>query len=123
MTIRETDDIWRLYVREWVIVHTITMSAVTVDPVVEVAEAWAEKNLAGRVRPDDIRFDGGTDSALLYWVHVLVFKENLKGEFKHYSGAEYFAVNQGYEEYVIVPRNSKTDHDIRSYGVRMLGSD
>lgn len=113
MTIRETDDIWRLYVREWVIVHTI-------NGVTAAAEQWAEENLTGRVREEDLRYELHDDGAQLCWVHIQVFKENLKGEFKYYAGAENFAANNGYTEYVIVPRNSKIDHEIRSYGVRML---
>lgn len=120
MAIKETNDIWRLYVREWVTVYTITMSAADSDTVVEAARVWAEENLAGRVREQDLRYDLNSDTHLLYWVHVQVFKENMKGEFKHYSAGESYALSQGYEEFSLVPRNSKIDHDIRSYGTRPL---
>lgn len=112
-----SNDIWRLYVREWVIVHTVTMTAADHKPALEAATAWANENLTG-VDANDIKYQLNDDTQLLHWVHILVFKDNLKGEFKHYSGAEAYAARMGYEEYVTVPRNSRADNDIRASGVR-----
>ena len=117
---KETDDIWRLYRREWVIVHTITMSPPAARPVVDEARRWATDNLAGRIRDEDISLVAHTDGKLLFWCDVKVFKDNLKGEIKYVEAAQIHAVQQGWDEYVIVPRNSKSDHDIRSYGVVKL---
>jgi hypothetical protein len=114
MTFKETDDIWRLYVREWVTVHTVTMTGVDARNAVLAADEWARDNLHGRVHDKD------TDLASLFWVHVRVFKDNLKGEFKHRLAAENSARTRGYEEYTVVARNSKSDHAIRSYGVTKL---
>lgn len=117
---KETEDIWRLYHREWIIVHTVTMSAADARPVVEQANQWAKENLTGRIREQDIALVAHTDQKLLFWCHVEVFKDNLKGEFKYVEAAQVYAAGQGWEEYVIVPRNSKSDHEIRSYGVVKL---
>jgi len=121
MNYRETDDSWRLYRREWVIVHTVTMSGTdAAAPCLEAARAWAKENLDGRVRHEDLQFQLNTDLVSEFWCHVKVFKDNLKGEFKYVENAQQFARASGFDEYVIVPRNSKSDHDIRNYGVTLL---
>lgn len=117
---KETSDLWRLYRREWVTVHTITMSSPEALPVAQAAEKWVEDNLRGRVRDEDIAMTVHTDHKLLFWVDIKVFKDNLKGEFKYVEAAQVHANQSGWEEYVIVPRNSKSDHDLRNYGVVKL---
>lgn len=124
--IKETEDIFRLYVPEWVIVHTVSQ-AVGPDhlptDVILVAVDWVKDNLHGRVRENDIKVTANIDDAdepTRCWVHVEVLKENLKGEFKHRPAAVEMARIKGYEEYTVVPRNSKSDHEIRSYGVLKL---
>lgn len=117
---KETDDIWRLYRREWVIVHTVTLKADDGQPAYDAANAWYKDNLKDRVRPEDASVQLNTDGSGLFWAHVQIFKDNLKGEFKHVENAQAFAAQQHWEEYVIVPRNSKSDHDIRNYGVVKL---
>lgn len=116
----ETDDIWRLYRREWVIVNTVTMHANDAKTVFDTAKQWCDTHLEGRVKDNDIQCEINTDTGSLFWVHIKVFKDNLKGEFKYQSAAEVHASAQGYDEYTIVPRNSKADHDLRSYGVKKL---
>lgn len=121
MTVRETDDILRLYHREWVIVHTVSRTGDSDGrPVFELARQWITENLDGRVRGTDIKLTLNTDNAGSFWAHIEVFKDNLKGEFKYVAHAQMFAMSQGYDEYTIVPRNSKSDHDIRNYGVVKL---
>jgi hypothetical protein len=120
MQFKETDDIWRLYVREWVTVHTISMTADDGRPAFEAARTWVADNLTGRVRDTDVNLTLNTDLTDRFWCHVQVFKDNLKGEFKHVENAQAHATRQGFDEYVIVPRNSKSDHDIRNYGVIKL---
>lgn len=117
---KETEDIWRLYRREWVTVHTITMSAPDAFTVTDEAHRWVKNNLVGRVRDEDISYTVHNNTKLLFWCDVKVFKDNLRGEFKHVEAAQVHAMQQGWEEYVIVPRNSKSDHDIRNYGVVKL---
>lgn len=121
----EIDDIWRLYRREWVIVHTIDGTLdhehiVAAAPVFEAACQWAKDNVVGRVRDEDVNIQLNTDNDTRAWAHVRVFKETLKGEFKQRSNAEVFASINNFDEYTIVPRNSPADHDIRNYGVTKL---
>lgn len=121
MNYRETDDLWRLYRREYVIVHTISRTGdEDAKPVFDQIRTWMQENLAGRIRDTDMRITLNTDNAGSFWAHAEVFRDNLKGEFKHVEQAQLFASQQQYEEYVIVPRNSKSDHDIRNYGVVKL---
>lgn len=129
MNYKETDDLWRLYRREWIVVHTL--DPITVDaeanatgraglPIVEAGQQWVKDNLHGRVRDEDLRITLHTDQQGTFWGTVDLFKDNLKGEFKVVEHAQMFAQIEKYDEYVIVPRNSKSDHDIRNYGVVML---
>lgn len=118
--VKETEDIYRLYRREWVTVHTVTVSGVDARPCFDAACAWVKENLEGRVRRKDINLQCNTDGGLLFWCHVQVFKENLKGEFRYRGAAEGYAHAHGYDEWVVVPRNSKSDHEIRAYGVTKL---
>lgn len=121
MSYTETDDAWRLYRREWVIAHTTdTITADDGKPSFDQAMAYIKDNLKGRLRDDEINIEVNTDAAGHFWAHVITFKDNLKGEFKNVNNARGHAMAQGYDEYTIVPRNSKSDHDIRSYGVKML---
>jgi hypothetical protein len=120
MTFKETEDVWRLYRREWVIVQTFTAQSTDGRVVFDLAKAWADENLNGRVRLSDIDVELNTDGTDMFWAHVKVYKDNLKGEFKHVENAQAFAKIEEFQEYTIVPRNSKSDHDIRSYGVVKL---
>lgn len=121
MNLRDSDDIWRLYRREWVIVHTVTVSTCEdTASCYKEARAWAQENLVGRVHDTDIRYEVNTAGSSQVWCHVKVFKDNLKGEFKHRSEADMYALVRKYDEYTIVPRNSPADHTIRNYGVTKL---
>jgi hypothetical protein len=121
MNYQETDDLWRLYHREWVIVHTITRKGDQDGrPAFEEIRQWMIENLTGRVLATDMRIILNTDNAGTFWAHAEVFKDTLKGEFKYVQLAQQFAVQQKYDEYVIVPRNSKSDYDIRNSGVVKL---
>lgn len=120
MSIKETEDIYRLYVREWVIMHTITMSGSDAKACLTQAVGWVRENLHGRVHDKDTQVQANTDNVALFWCHVMVFKDNLKGEFKHHADAERYATWNKLDEYTIVVRNSKHDHAIRGYGVKKL---
>lgn len=111
---------WRLYRPEWVIVHTITLSTLNPANVIEAAKAWTADNLKGRVRDDEIQFEVGSGGTMLFFCHIKVFKDNLKGEFKYPANATTYAKTHDYDEYVIVERNSPDDQKIRNYGVVML---
>lgn len=119
----EPDDIYRLYVREWVTVHTVeALEGLDVPGALAYGKAtqWAHDNLGGRVREQDIRIILNTDLGSRFWANIQVFKDNLKGEYKVLSAAELAASIKKYDEYTIVPRNSPADHEIRSYGVAKL---
>lgn len=124
----ESDDIFRLYVREWVVMHSIDMTITdAIDtttglagPLFDKAVAWAAENLKGRIRDEDMQLTMFTDQVSHYWCHVQVFKDTLKGEFKRFGTAEHFALSSNFDEYTIVTRNSPADHDIRNYGVVKL---
>jgi hypothetical protein len=123
MSYRETNDIWRLYRREWVIVHTISLTSDEVDAAHQLFDqirSWMTEHLTGRVKEQDMDIELNTDDAGHFWGHAKVFKDTLKGEFKYVEAAQTHAMIHQYDEYVIVPRNSKSDHDIRNYGVVML---
>lgn len=114
-----SDDIFRLYVREWVIVHTVH-SPVCEEDIREAVGRWIAGNLTERVRDADIRTEEITGEHGLQWVHIKVYRENLKGEYKSFGAAQLTASIKDYEEYTIVPRNSPADHEIRNYGVTKL---
>lgn len=116
----DSDDIFRLYIREWIIIHTLHMKGINASALVDQAEAWIKQHLTDRVRDNDIRLNMHTDDADTFWCHVEVFKDNLKGEFKKQSAAETHAMIHHYDEYTIVARNSAADHEIRNYGVTKL---
>lgn len=113
-------DLYRLYAREWVIVHTVTMRGNDGRDTFMTCQRWIEDNLDGRVPHGDVQIELNTDRHGLFWGHVKVFKDNLKGEFKYSNHAEVHARSTGLEEYTIVERNSPADHEIRAYGVKKL---
>lgn len=120
---KETEDIYRLYHREWVTAYSVSVKYDQTEhpggpiyPAMDAAREWAEENLTGRVKAEEIRFDAQTDNKVWMWVHVKVFKDNLKGEFRERNAAELTSHIKGYEEYTIVVRNSRADHAICDYG-------
>ncbi len=124
--VRETDDLYRLYRTEWVIAHTVSgqgdMSLhVPAEPFVMKARDWAASTFGGRVPDADIRLQANTDGVDAFWVHVQVRKPNLKGEFKHPHLAANHAEKQAWAQYEVVSRNSKRDHELRNYGVKLQG--
>ncbi len=126
--IKETADLYRLYVREWVTVHTIVDETPDVHEVLEASRQWIQQNLHGRVRPDDVRTDlfcedNAEGSAPRRTATIKLLKENFKGEFRLSNSATRYAEDNGFEEYTVAVRNSRADHEIRSYGVKMLPAD
>lgn len=117
---KHSDDIYRLYIREWVAVHTLSNIAKDGKPLFDLAMAWIAENLRGRVREEDINVEMFTNQCSNFWCHIQVFKDNLKGEYKTRSAAELIASINEYDEYTIVVRNSPADHEIRNYGVTKL---
>lgn len=121
--VRETEDLYRLYRREWVIVHTVSGEGdpqhhVPAEPFVTQARTWVEDTYAGRVESRDVQLVAHTDGANAFWVHVKVRKPNLKGEFKQAFLAQRHADKQGWHEVEIVGRNSRRDHELRNHGIK-----
>jgi hypothetical protein len=116
--VKETDDIFRVYRPEWVIVHTIAGD----DPadLLDQAHRHAEHTYAGRVKPEHIWFDVYNGADTHHWVHLHLLKPNLKGEFKTLQLARGYVTEQDWTDAEIVVRNSKRDHEIRSVGVKKL---
>lgn len=125
--VRDTDDLFRLYRHEMVIVHAVEGEYAEeqggIWPVLQQARDYVDTQYKGRVEPDDIRIDANVDhpdSPTRVWVHVLLSKPNLKGEFKYATQAADFAAKQGWEDWEIVSRNSRRDHELRNYGVKRV---
>jgi hypothetical protein len=96
--VRETEDVWKLYRKEWLLV-----------PGGELA------NYEGRLLPEDIKHSanwGGGNNYVRLW--------NVKGEFKTRELAETHAalVTQG--EVRVVARSSRDEQQLKAYGKRML---
>jgi hypothetical protein len=109
------DDLHRVYRNEWVIVHVVVASPTGA----EECRRHFDETYRGRVRDDEVRFVG--EGAGLYRVDQLQLKlPNLKGEFKHLPDAVRFAEEHCQPRYSIVNKNSKADHELRNYGVKML---
>lgn len=125
--VRDAEDLFRLYREEWVIVHTVTGTYNADSGIwstLQKARDHAKEHYRGRVEPMHIRIDASIDDAdnpVQVWVHVLLFKPNLKGEFKHARLAANFAAQQDWEDWEIVSRNSRRDHELRNYGVKRAG--
>lgn len=118
-TVRETDDVYRVYRPEWVIVCVFGVPAE--GAALEQAHRYFQENYAGRVHPEHARFEhvGAGPHAVVYLQLKL---PTLKGEFKYAFLAQRHAEKQGWSDWSIVARNSKADHELRSYGVKRLAS-
>lgn len=128
--VRETDDVYRVYRPEWVIVFSLVepsydSSDQTISLVGECREFF-RRNYAGRVRPADmavvvspgsVRAGGHTTTI----VRLQLRLPTLKAEFKTEPYARDFVTAQGWGDATIVARNSRGDHELRGYGRRLLG--
>lgn len=112
--VRETDDVYRLYRPEW-----ITVFAATGTDATRMAEEFFALKYAGRVYERDVRYVV-LGSGVTAMVQLRLRLPNVVGEFKYAHLAQQHAETHGFDDYRIVARNSKDDHDIRSYGVRRL---
>lgn len=121
--IRETDDIYRLYRPEWVIVYTTTkaLTDVLADLLTRCEQVFEER-YKDRVDKDGVGYEFENASQPHAMCRLLLKLPNLKGEFKYAFLAERFADEQGYSDHTIVVRNSKADHDLRQYGIKKLAS-
>ncbi len=126
--VHEHDDLYRLYRTEWVIVHTLSEDhpdhdkppQVTGEQLVRAAREHVEQVYGGRVNESQMDLVLHTDNAGHFWVHVKIRKPNLKGEFIHAALAASYAEKNRWSEYEIVSRNSRRDHELRSFGMKKL---
>lgn len=118
--IRETEDVYRLYRPEWVIVHTITGRGEYAEPFVKECFDFFDRTYGGRVERQDVDIVATTNLVDSFWVHLKMRKPNMKGEFKQAFLAQRHAEKQGWPDYEIVARNSKRDHELRSFGTKKL---
>lgn len=130
----DTDDLWRVYHREWVTVYGLNAVLNQADPLQDNLEQvltdglseYFERHYAGRVHPEDVAFQG-EGVGLTCHAELRLRLWNLKGEFKHYDDAIAYCVDRGWSVNgqftgltAVVQRNSADDHQLRSYGVTML---
>lgn len=119
-TVHETEDLFRLYRTEWVIVHTVTGQGEIAQPFAEQAHAYGQETYGDRVLPEFLHLEANTDNAGSFWVHLKLLKPNMKGEFKYEHLAHEHARKQAWVEYSVVKRNSRLDHELRNYGTKKL---
>jgi hypothetical protein len=113
--VHETDDLYRLYRQEWVIVHTVSGDGEIAEPFVVQAHQHG-RDTYPELAPEMLGLEAHTDNAGHFWVHLKLFKPNMKGEFKHERDARRFAEKQSWLVTEIVARNSKRDHVLRNFG-------
>lgn len=118
--VHETEDVFRLYREEWVIVETVSGTGDRAQPFVELAYRFITDTYEGRVPEHRFRVMANTDKAGHFWVHVTMLRPNMKGEFKYAHLAQRHAEKKGYAHYEVVSRNSRRDHELRAYGVRKM---
>lgn len=118
-SVRELDDLWNVYAREWVWVWTST----------KVGEEGREQCLShfadtyeGRVvYPDEVKVIPSSEAHPDQWPwRLALLLPTLKSVHKLRSQAEAHAVEEGFEDPKIVSRNSKEDFAIRNYGKKKL---
>lgn len=115
--VRETDDLWRVYRREWVMLYVSTVPPQGTP--LENCQRWFAANLDGRVYPQDVRYEPvGTGPHAV--CRLMVAMPVMKAEWKTRELAERYVAGQGWTDAQLVARNSKADHELRGYGVRKL---
>lgn len=122
--VRETDDLYRVYRREWIVAHVEDRlpgdDERTAPMLMRCKEHFAAK-YAGRVHPDDVAYEclGGAPHDI---VQLKLRLPNLKGEFKTEALARAYVHSQVWLDAMVVARNSREDHTLRGYGIKKLSS-
>lgn len=119
--VREIEDLWKVYVPEWIIVASSDANGT--DGLAEMEKVVAEK-YHDRVRPEDARVVPISTRYPDDWPYRLELKlPNQRGEFKRRDLAEAYAEKMGWllqPGTSIVPRNSKAEFQIKDYGKKKL---
>jgi hypothetical protein len=117
----DTDDVYRVYRPEWLIVDVTTRLGddPSDEAMIATARAVFDTKFAGRVHDHDVRYTTvGTGQ------HAQVLLElrlpNLTAEWKTRALAEKYVAGRGWSDATIVARNSKPDFDLRGYSVKKL---
>lgn len=111
------DELYRLYRKEWVIVYTVEGQGETAEPFVNSAHHYYQSHYSEQFTyPEQARIDAHTNNAGSFWVHLLLNKHNMKGEFKQVFLATNLAERRGWRDYEVVGRNSHRDHQLRNLG-------
>lgn len=115
--VRETEDTWKVYRKEWQIKFVSTAVGTAG---MEEASAFFEKKYAGRVEDDDVRYqvpipENNPEDQPVYLELNLW---NVKGEWKHSMQAQAHAAEVG--DAVVVGRNSREEHNLKDYGIKKL---
>lgn len=113
--VRETADLWRVWVPEWLIVFTSTKPGDAGE--VEAKEFFLAK-YHERVRDEDVRYTPISQKRA-YGTRLELRLPNIKAEFKHKADAEAYAASQ-FPGATIVARNSRDEYALREYGNKKL---
>lgn len=119
--VRETDDVYRVYRPEWIMVHFEMASGDDELPqplLRRVQEVFAER-YAGRVHDTDVQF-AASGAGINAVAQLLLRLPNIKGEFATEGHAHAYVREQGWGDATVVARNSKADHQLRQYSIRKL---
>ena len=105
--VRETQDVHRVYVYEWITMFTSRSK--------EKCEARFEERYRDRVREDDWRITVVGDTHYELQLRL----PNVTAEWKTAKLAYAYVAEKGWGnvEATVVARNSKADHDLRKYGM------
>jgi hypothetical protein len=133
--VRETDDVYRVYRPEWVTVHLRSRSCPSsgsglLAPLVAECREFFASQYAGRVRPEDMEVAVTAElgaqakhrqgNPATYVARLRLRLPNLKGEFKNEAHAHAFVAARGWQDATVLVRNSRGDHELRSYGRKLL---
>ncbi len=121
----------RVYRDEWVMAQTMTGSIVDgQDPDIPykvIEEAMIEifaVHYAGKIRDTDWQvrrfrvFEQPPASTVM--ARLMLRLPVCKGEFKQHQLANQFAKDSEFDEYTVVVRDSKEDHELRAYGSKRI---
>lgn len=115
--VRDTDDLWRLYTWQWVIVYTTDATGEQGDA---EAREFFNNRYEGRVRDCEWRI-----ASFPGWSSVLcLLLPTMVGEFKQREIAEGISLEYPTKDQpTLVVRNSADDHRLREYGIKKLRGD
>jgi hypothetical protein len=116
--VRETPDLYKVYLPEWIYVFTSTK--VGDEGRAECEEYFAQK-FEGRVYDHDVKYAPTSEACPSSWPWRLQLQlPNVKGEFKTQALAEEYVSRLCWEGAQVVARNSRAEYALRDYGQKKL---